>query len=167
MTETCNFNNGALLKLQIRMFMSLGTAVKLHFPVVHVSFVLSAEIRRHWFICSRKEELLRKRTFPCTLCQTNVQKSPESCCWRCGWNHGERLLPHKCVFPVYFPDFSSHGQGNSEGKLRVHRGLRVGVEEKWFPHCELRYPGPEKTRAWIQNGSVMMFYVGGQPVWGG
>lgn len=41
----------------------MRTAVKLHFPVVHVPFVLSAEIRP-WFICSRKEELLRKRAFP-------------------------------------------------------------------------------------------------------
>lgn len=45
-------------------------------------------------------------------------------------------------------------------KLRVHRGLRVGVEHKWFPHCELRYPRPEKTRGRTQNGSVMMFFVG-------
>lgn len=54
----------------------MRTAVKLHFPVLHVPFVLSAELRP-WFICSRKEELLRKRAFPCILRQINAKSHPK------------------------------------------------------------------------------------------
>lgn len=59
------------------VYVTLGTAVQLHFPVVHVSFVSSAELRPCWFMCSRKEEPLRKRALPCNLRQRNVENPPE------------------------------------------------------------------------------------------
>ena len=40
-------------------------------------FVLSAELRPCWFICSRKEEPLQKWAFPCNLSQINVENYPE------------------------------------------------------------------------------------------
>lgn len=150
----------------------MGTTLKLHVPVVHVSFVLSAELRPCWFICLRKEELLRKRTFPCNLRQINVENHPEV-----ADDSHINVSPQFILIQWEVPSTNVPPPHQLTGhplciciakeKWRVHRSLRVGVEHKWFPHCELRYPSPEKTRGRIQNGSVMMFYVGGQPVWGG
>lgn len=59
------------------VYVTVGTAGDLHFPVVHVSFVLSAVLRCCRFICSRKEEPLRKQAFPCTLRQINAENHRE------------------------------------------------------------------------------------------
>lgn len=62
------------------VYVTVGTAVKLHFPVVHVSFVLSAELRPCWFICSRKEEPLRKTSISLQPAPTKRREPSRSCC---------------------------------------------------------------------------------------
>lgn len=163
------------------VYVTVGTAVKLHFPVVHVFFVLSAELRPCWFMFKERRAVAKM--------SISLQPAPNKR-WEPSRSSAEDIDgimktddSHINVSPQFILIYREVPCTNgppphqltghplciciAKEKLRVHRGLRVGVEHKWFPHCELRYPSTEKTRGRIQNGSVMMFYVGGQPVWGG
>lgn len=103
MTEVCNFQpQPAVESADKNVYVTLGTAVQLHFPVVHVSFVSSAELRPLLIYVLKERRAVAKTSTSLQPAPTKRREPSRSCRWRYWWNNEDRRLPHKCVSTVYF-----------------------------------------------------------------